>query len=164
MEPKWGLAGPNFQKTCENEKVRLDCAGAYGLHVSPSRKALDATKKSQKKQMCFKYAVFSSQVQKWLKNNVPNVSKWVSLFWWWRLLGHLWRHYSKHVPKSAPKVVPRLQKCLQKGSQSGKSESQILENSRKWQRFGSWPGGLREALTINIESFGWLWECNTHLY
>ena len=47
------------------------------------------------------------------------------------LLGHPWRHYSKHVPKSAPKVVPRLQKCLQKGSQSGKSESQVLENSRK---------------------------------
>ena len=124
MEPKWGLAGPNFQKTCENEKVRLDCAGAYGLHVSPSRKALDATKKSQKKQMCFKYAVFSSKVQKCLKNDLPNVSKWVRGFRGWRLLGHLWRHYSKHVPKSAPKVVPRLHKCLQKGSKSGKSESQ----------------------------------------
>ena len=124
MEPKWGLAGPNFQKKYENEKVRLDCAGANGLHVSPSRKALDATKKSPKKKMCFKYAVFSSKVQKCLKHDLPNVSKWVSRFRGRRLLGHLWRHYSKHVPKSAPKVVPRLQKCLQKGSKSGKSESQ----------------------------------------
>ena len=69
-----------------------------------------------------------------MKNDLPNVSKWgtSSLFWWWRLLGHLWRHYySKHVPKSVPKVVPRLQKCLQKGPQNGKSESQVLENSRK---------------------------------
>ena len=125
------MLGFTFQKQCDNEKVRLDCAGAYGLHVSPSLKALDATKKSQNK-ICFKYAICSSKVQNCLKNELPNVSKWVTLFWWWRLLGHLWRHYSKHVPKSAPKVVPRLQKCLQKGSQSGKSESQILEISRKW--------------------------------
>ena len=56
----------------------------------------------------------------------------------------------KDVLKSAPKVILRLQKCLQKTSQSAKSESQVLENSRKWQRFGSWPGGLREALTISL--------------
>ena len=124
MEPKGGLAGPKFQKKCENAKVCLDCAGAYGLHVSPSRKALDATKKSPKKQMCFKYAVFSSKVQKCLKNDLPNVSKWVSKIGGGGPLEHLWRHYSKHVPKSAPKVVPRLHKCLQKGSKSGKSESQ----------------------------------------
>ena len=147
MEPKWGLVGPTFQKKCESEKVCLDCAGAYGLHMSPSLKAPDATNKSLKKQMCFKYAFFSSKIWKCVKNDLPNVTKWVSLFWGWRLLGHLWRHYSKHVPKSAPKVVPRLQKCLQKSSQSAKSESQVLENSRKWHQR---PGGLREALTITL--------------
>ena len=131
MEPKWGLVGPTFQKKCENEKVRLDCAGANGLHVSPSLKAPDATTKSQKKQMCFKYVIFSSKILKYLKNDLPTVSKWGSLFWWWRLLGHLWRHYSNHVLKSAPKVIPSLQKCLQKGSQSAKSESQVLESFRK---------------------------------
>ena len=148
MEPKWGLVGPTFQKKCENEKVRLDCAGAYGLHMSPSLKAPDATKKSQKKQMCFKYAIFSSKIRKCLKNDLPTVSKWLREFRGWRLLGHLWRHYSKHVLKRAPKVIPRLLKCLQKGSQSAESESQVLENSRKWHRFESWPGGLRKALTI----------------
>ena len=56
MEPKWGLLGSTFQEKCENEKIRLDCAGAYGLHMSPSLKAPDA--KSQKKQMCFKYVIF----------------------------------------------------------------------------------------------------------
>ena len=134
-----------------NEKVCLDCAGANGLHVSPSLKALDATTKSQKKQMCFKYVIFASNIWKYLKNDLPTVSKWVSLFWGKRLLGHPWRHYSKHAPKSAPKVVPRLQKCSQKGSQSGKSESQVLENSRKWHQR---PGGLREALTINYIAYG----------
>ena len=45
MDPKLCLVGPTFRKKCENEKVRLDCAGAYGLHVSPSLKTPDATKK-----------------------------------------------------------------------------------------------------------------------
>ena len=62
MEPKWGLVGPTFQKKRESEKVCLDCAGAYGLHMSPSLKAPDATNKSLKKQMCFKYAFFSSKI------------------------------------------------------------------------------------------------------
>ena len=59
MEPKWGLVGPTFQKKCENEKVCLDCAGAYGLHMSPSLEAPDATQNNEKKHMCFKYAFFS---------------------------------------------------------------------------------------------------------
>ena len=58
MEPKWGLVGPTFQKKCENEKLRLDCAGAYGLHMSPSLKAPDATKKSQQKTDVFQVRDF----------------------------------------------------------------------------------------------------------
>ena len=131
MESKWGLVGPTFENKCEHEKVRLDCAGANGLHVSPSLKAPDATTKSQKKHMCFKYVNFSSNISKYLKNDLPTVSKWVTLFWGWRLLGHLWIHYSKHVPISDPKVVPRLQKCLQKAPTNCKSECQVVENSRK---------------------------------
>ena len=72
MEPKWGLVGPTFQKKCENEKVRLDCAGAYGLHMSPSLKAPDATKKSQQKQMCFKYVIFFIKNSKQSKKGRPN--------------------------------------------------------------------------------------------
>ena len=121
-------------------RVRIAC--------EPISKSTWCANKIIKKQMCFKYAICSSKIQECLENNLPHVSKWVRVFRGWRLLGHPWRHYSKHVPKSAPKVVPRLQKYIQKGSQSAKSESQMLENSRKWHCFGSWPGGLREALTI----------------
>ena len=53
MEAKRGLIGPTFQKQCENEKVCLDCAGAYGLHVRPSLKAPEASNKSQKNTYVF---------------------------------------------------------------------------------------------------------------
>ena len=61
MDPKWGLLGPTFQKKCENEKVCLDCAGAYGLHMSPSLEALNATQKSKKKYM-FQVSLFSPTI------------------------------------------------------------------------------------------------------
>ena len=48
--------------------------------------------------------------------------------------------------QSAPEVFPRLQKCLQKVSQNCKSESQVIENPENNNSFGSWPGGLREAI------------------
>lgn len=102
------------------------------IAYEPIPKSAWCDQKITKKTYVFQVHIFSSKIQKNLKNDFPNVSKWGSLFWWWRLLGHLWRHYSKHVPKSAPKVVPSLQKCLQKGSRNGKSESQVLENPRKW--------------------------------
>ena len=131
MEPKRGLVGPTFQKKCENEKVRLDCAGAYGLHMSPSLKAPDATKKSLKNKCVSSTHFVHQKYKKCCKNDLQNVSKWLRKFPGWRLLGHLWRHYSKHVLKRAPKVIPRLLNCLKKGSQSAKSESQVLENSGK---------------------------------
>ena len=58
MEPKWGLVGPTFQKKCENEKVCLDCAGAYGLHMSPSLGVLRVTKKLKKKSKLFQNRSF----------------------------------------------------------------------------------------------------------
>ena len=49
MESKWGRVGPTSQKKCENEIVRLDCPGTYGLYVSPSLGALTVTNKLEKK-------------------------------------------------------------------------------------------------------------------
>ena len=117
MEPKWGLVGPTFQEKCENEKVRLDCAGAYGLHMSPSLKAPVAAKKIHKKQMCFKYAIVSSKIRKCLKNDLPNVTKWVSKIWGWRLLAPLaplFETCTQTCSKSGPKIAKMPPKGLPK--------------------------------------------------
>ena len=52
------ILGAVFQKKCENEKVCLDCAGAYGLHMSPSFGALSVTKKLKKKSNLFQNPSF----------------------------------------------------------------------------------------------------------
>ena len=49
MNHKGESFGSSFQKKKENRKVRFDCTGAYGLHMSPSRGAPGATQKSRKK-------------------------------------------------------------------------------------------------------------------
>ena len=72
MEPKWGLVGPTFQKKCENEKVRLDCAGAYGLHMSPSLKAPDATKTSLKNR-CVSSTYFFHQKYENVSKMIPKM-------------------------------------------------------------------------------------------
>ena len=45
--------GSYFLEKCENEKGRLDFAGAYGLHMSPSLGALRVTKQMKKKMNLF---------------------------------------------------------------------------------------------------------------
>ena len=45
---------------------------------------------SLKKQRCSKSTVFYTKIDTYSKNDLQNVSKWVTLFWWWRLSGHLW--------------------------------------------------------------------------
>ena len=54
---------PTFQKKCENEKLRLDCAGAYGLHMSPSLGALRVIKKLKKKATNFRTALFRKKTK-----------------------------------------------------------------------------------------------------
>ena len=119
MEPKWGLVGPTFQKKRESEKVCLDCAGAYGLHVSPSLKAPDATNKSQKKHMCFKYAIFHQKyknVWKMTSHMCPNGWLYFGGGASWGTLGAIirnmypkvlqkWSQDCKNASKKAPKMV-----------------------------------------------------------
>ena len=94
--------------------------------------------------MCFKYVIFSSEIQKCLKNDLPNVSKWVTLFWWWRLLGHLWRptlifdtkNASKVLQKwtqgckSDPKRMPQLSKCVKNRDSGQKGRHKINETMK----------------------------------
>ena len=39
MDPKWTLLGAFFSKRDKHRKVCFDCAGVYGLHISPHRGA-----------------------------------------------------------------------------------------------------------------------------
>jgi len=91
---------------CENEKVRLDCAGAYGLHVSPSLGALRVTTKLKKESYLFQNCSFSANYTNIFKKELQKVSKRVSLFPGWRLLGHLWSSKlildSKNEPQKPP--------------------------------------------------------------
>ena len=57
-EPTMKSFGSYFWKKCENGKVCFDCAGAYGLHMSPSHGALRATQKSKKKGNLFENRFF----------------------------------------------------------------------------------------------------------
>ena len=124
MEPKWGLLGSTFQKKCENEKVRLDCAGAYGLHMSPSLKAPDATKKSLKKQMCFKYAFFHQKyenVSKMTPKMCPNAVVYFGGGASWSTCGAITRNMY-------PKVI---QKWSQDCKSASKRDPKIVEVNPK---------------------------------
>ena len=52
------MLGATFLKKCEHEKVCLDCAGAYGLHVSPSLGAVRVAKKLKKNNNLFQNRFF----------------------------------------------------------------------------------------------------------
>ena len=53
-----------LRKKYEHEKVRLDCAGVYGLHMSPSLGALRMTKKLKKTSTYFRTPLFRQKMQK----------------------------------------------------------------------------------------------------
>ncbi len=73
-KPKVDTFGSCFQKMKENRKVRFDCTGAYGLHMSPHRGAPRATQNYTKKPTDSRNLFFLT------KNDTQKVSKWVSLF------------------------------------------------------------------------------------
>ena len=118
MEPKWGLVGPTFQKKCENEKVRLDCAGVYGLHMSPSLKAPDATKQKNKKTYVFQvHNIFIKQNWKMIPQMCLNGVVYFGGGASWGTCGAIIRNmYPKVLQKwsqdykSAPKIDPQMVK------------------------------------------------------
>ena len=105
-----------FHKSYENGKVRFDCTGAYGLPMSPSLGALRVTKKLKKKTTHFRTFFLNKKTRKILKNDIQKVSKRVSLFRWWRLLGHLWNPKLIFDSKSEPTAPPKVPQGPKKGS------------------------------------------------
>ena len=69
MDPKGDSFGSCFQKKWENRKVRFDCTGAYGLHVSPCPGTPKATQNYAKKWMDSMNSFF-------LRKNQKNYKKW----------------------------------------------------------------------------------------
>ena len=117
MLPKWTQNeicwSPFFKNKYEVGEVRLDRAGAYGLHMSPSLEALRATPKSMKKRNMFQDHFSHQKIEKYMKHDLQKVSKRVTPKRGWRLLGHLWRPNlffdTTSAPgdsKSDPKVPP----------------------------------------------------------
>ena len=79
-KPKVDICGSCFQKMRENRKVRFDCTGAYGLHLSPHRGVPRATQNYIKKQTDSRNLFFLRKIRKYAKSDTRKVSKWVSLF------------------------------------------------------------------------------------
>ena len=72
--------GSCFQKMKENRKMRFDCTGVYGLHMSPHRGAPRATQNYTKKQTDSRNPFFLGKIRKYTKNDPQKVSKWVRVF------------------------------------------------------------------------------------
>ena len=80
MDPKGDSLGSCFQKKKGNRKVRFDCTGAYGLHVSPRCGAPKAAQKYTKKHTDSRNLFVLRKNRKFMKNDTQKVSKWVRLF------------------------------------------------------------------------------------
>ena len=80
MDPRFDSFGSCFQKKRENRKVRFDCTGAYGLHVSSRREAPEAIQSYPQKPDRFQEPFFLRKINKMTKTDPRQVSKWVSLF------------------------------------------------------------------------------------
>ena len=95
--PKVDTFGSCFQKMKENRKVRFDCTGAYGLHMSPHRGAPRATQNYTKKQTDHRNLFFlgkkSENIQKVTPKRSPNA-------WAYIVLTSLWRPLEPLVPQS----------------------------------------------------------------
>ena len=62
MDPRVDSFGNCFQKKKENQKVRFDCTGAYGLHVSSRREAPKATQNYPQKPDRFQEPCFLRKI------------------------------------------------------------------------------------------------------
>ena len=63
MDPKLVSFGSCFRKKEENRKVRFDCTGAYGLHVSSRREAPEATQNYPQKPDRFQEPFFLRKIR-----------------------------------------------------------------------------------------------------
>ena len=93
-----------------------------GLHMSPSARALSAPQKMRKKATCVKYTLFCIKTRNSLKNDLQKLPKWVTVFWWWRPLGHLWRpsmFLTRKVHPKGSKSDPKVPKIIKDDSKSG---------------------------------------------
>ena len=85
----------------------MDCAGAYGLHMSPSLGVLRVTKKFKKKSKLFQNRSFLQTQRKYSKKDLQKVSKRVRGFPGKRFLGHLASPKLIFDAKSEPTAPPK---------------------------------------------------------
>ena len=106
-----------------------------------------------------------SKIQKPMKNGLQKLSKWVTLFRGWRLLGRHW------CPKPFFNIK-RKPKCSQSAPKSCKSLHKVTPNEPKRLKhdfesasaFENWPGGQREAsLNKKNEALPIGWSISQHL-
>jgi len=108
--PKVDTLGSCFQKMKENRKVRFDCTGAYGLHMSPHRGTPKATQNYTKKPIDSRNLFFLGKIRKCTKIDHQKVSKSVTLFLAnvpWAPLGHHWCPSPFFNPENESKVLPK---------------------------------------------------------
>ena len=142
MDPTWPLLEAVFWKQCENGKVCLDCAGVYGLHMSPSCGALRATQKSKKKGTYFRTTVFTEKIRKCTKTELQKVSEWVRRYPGNLTLAALGAllvpqpvFYTKNEPTSPqkcprePKITPILIPQVHKSDSKSAPESEFIGDS-----------------------------------
>jgi len=113
-------------------------------------------KKHEKKLTLTTNTYFYTKYTKYRETRLQKVSKWMREFWWWRLLGHLWRPNLFFDTKNASKVLQKwsqgckmdpqvLQKLPQGCKMDPKTDAKVVNVTPKsCSKKG--PGGLREAL------------------
>ena len=149
MDPRLVSFGSCFRKKEENRKVRFDCTGAYGLHVSPRPGTPKAKQNPPKKPDGFQDPFFLETNWKMTKTDPRKVSKWVTLFRanvpWAPLRAQL-------VPHSVLEDEKLVQRCPRVPTEPTKSDTEGPHNIKKcFQKCifgGTWPGGLRGAFSI----------------
>ena len=136
LEPKYGLREPIFQKTCKNGKVCLDCAGVYGLHMSPIPWSAQGDPQNEEKSESISEGFFwgSKYENMWKHGSKMSPKRWL----YFRgeplgaLLAHLWCSKSfltqKVKPKSS-KNVPNGPQVTPKGSQNHDNWLEMVQDS-----------------------------------
>ena len=112
------------------QKVCLACEGAYGLHVSPSRKTLDATKNTKQTDV-FQVRYFFIRNTKMFDKRPPQCVQMSDFILVVGPLGAPVAPLFETCTKKCSKICPKTATKPPKGPQNGKSESQVLENIKK---------------------------------
>ena len=114
----------------------MDCAGVYGLHMSPSREALRATQKTKKKASLFPKGFFEGANTKICEHMVPKCLKkgdFISgvspLGRSWRTFGIRSRFLTKKVKPESSKRVAKGPKVTPKGSERHSNWLEMVQDS-----------------------------------